>query len=233
MHDADPVRSSGWSVALQVLVSIVIAFVLVAGPRVETLWGRVLERLVVLNKPRPAAERSPAVERSPAETKRPQAPQPAVPVSFAPQKPPAPSAAPAASPAAPVQPVPPAQVLPKPKASPARPVTGEKPKLVVVARRPYAPVLTEPKSDPRPAFAALMQEGYELYRSGWYGPAMGRFKAAAQIMPSSVTAHLWTGRAGLKAGRTAEARRALEQVIVLAPGSDAAREARALLGSYE
>ena len=221
MHDADPVRSSGWSVALQVLVSIVIAFVLIAGPQVETLWGRVRERLVELNKPRPAAERPPAVERSPAETKRPQAPQPAV--TVAPQKPPAPSAAPVASPA-PVQ--------PKPKASPARPVTRENPK-PVVARRPYAPVLTEPKSDPRPAFAALMQEGYELYRSGWYGPAMGRFKAAAQIMPSSVTAHLWTGRAGLKAGRTTEARRALEQVIVLAPGSEAAREARTLLGPSE
>ena len=223
MHDADPVRSSGWSVALQVLVSIVIAFVLIAGPQVETLWGRVRERLVELNKPRPAAERPPAVERSPAETKKPQAPQPAV--TVAPQKPPAPSAAPAASPAASVQ--------PKPKASPARPATRETPKPVVVARRPYAPVLTEPKSNPRPAFAALMQEGYELYRSGWYGPAMGRFKAAAQIMPSSVTAYLWMGRSGLKAGRTAEARRALEQVIVLAPGGEAAREARTLLGISE
>ena len=217
MHDADPVRSSGWSVALQVLVSIVIAFVLIAGPQVETLWGRVRERLVVLNKPRPAAERSPA------ETKKPQAPQPAV--TVAPQKPPAPSAAPAASAAAPVQ--------PKPKASPARPATRENPKPVVVARRPFAPVLTEPKSDPRPAFAALMQEGYELYRSGWYGPAMGRFKAATQIMPSSVPAYLWMGRSGLKASRTAEARRALEQVIVLAPGSEAAREARTLLGTSE
>jgi TolA-binding protein len=231
MHDADPVRSSGWSVALQVLVSIVIAFVLIAGPQVETLWGRVRERLVELNKPRPAAERPPAVERSPAETKRPQAPQPAV--TVAPQKAPAPSAAPVASQTAPVQPVPPAQVQPKPKASPAGPATRERPKPVVVARRPYAPVLTEPKSDPRPAFAALMQEGYELYRSGWYGPAMGRFKAATQIMPSSVPAYLWMGRSGLKAGRTAEARRALEQVIVLAPGSEAAREARTLLGTSE
>jgi len=208
MHEADPVRSSGWSVALQVLVSIVIAFVLIAGPQVETLWGRVRERLVELNKPRPAAERPPAVERSPAETKKPRAPQPAVPV-------------------------PPAQVQPKPKASPARPATREIPKPVVVARRPYAPVLTEPKSNPRPAFAALMQDGYELYRSGWYGPAMGRFKAATQIMPSSVTAYLWMGRSGLRAGRTAEARRALEQVIVLAPGGEAAREARTLLGTSE
>lgn len=231
MHDADPVRSSGWSVALQVLVSIVIAFVLIAGPQVETLWGRVRERLVELNKSRPAAP--PTVERSPAEAKRPQAPQPAVPVPFVPQKSPASSAAPAASPAAPVQPVPPAQVQPKPRASPAPPATRENPKPVVATRRPYAPVLTEPKSDPRPAFAALMQEGYELYRSGWYGPAMGRFKAATQIRPSSVPAYLWMGRSGLKAGRTAEARRALEQVIVLAPGSEAAREARTMLGTSE
>jgi TolA-binding protein len=138
-------------------------------------------------------------------------------VTFAPQK----------------APVLPAQVQPKPKASPARPATRETPKPVVVARRPYAPVLTEPKSNPRPAFAALMQDGYELYRSGWYGPAMGRFKAATQIMPSSVTAYLWMGRSGLRAGRTAEARRALEQVIVLAPGGEAAREARTLLGTSE
>ena len=57
MHDTDPVRSSGWSVALQVLVSIVIAFVLVAGPQAETLLGQVRERLVEFNKPRPTAER--------------------------------------------------------------------------------------------------------------------------------------------------------------------------------
>jgi hypothetical protein len=41
--------------------------------------------------------------------------------------------------------------------------------------------------------------------------------------------HLWIGRAAIKAGRLAEARRALERVIVLAPGTDAAREAQALL----
>lgn len=109
----------------------------------------------------------------------------------------------------------------------------ENPKPAVAVRRPYAPVLTEPKVDPRPAFAVLMQEGYELYRAGWYGPAMGRFKAASMIMPGSVTAFLWTGRAGLKAGRTAEARRALERVMVLAPGSEAAREAKALLGTFD
>lgn len=228
MHETDPVRSSGWSVALQVLVSIVIAFVLIAGPQVETLWGRVRERLVEFNKPRPAAERPQAVERSPAESKKPQ--QPVVPVSVAPQRPPVPVTAVSPVPIQPVAPASPAQVQPRPSASP-RTLAKEKAKPVVVARRPFAPVLTEPKTDPRPMFAALMQEGYELYRAGWFGPAMGRFKAASQIMPSSVTAHLWTGRAGLKAGRAAEARRALEQVIVLAPASEAAREARTLLGA--
>ena len=46
MHDTGPIRTSGWSVALQVLVSIAIAFLLIAGPQVETLWGRVRDRLV-------------------------------------------------------------------------------------------------------------------------------------------------------------------------------------------
>jgi TolA-binding protein len=173
----------------------------------------VRDRLVEFNKSRPAAERPPAA-------KRPQAidPSPAAPVTAA-----------SPAPVHPGGPAPRAQLQPKPVASPRR-LPREKAKAAVVTRKSFAPVLNEPKVDTRPRFATLMQEGYDLYRGGWYGPAMGRFKAASQLMPSSVTAHLWTGRAGLKAGRTAEARRALEQVIVLAPASEAAREARTLLG---
>jgi len=235
MHAGEPGRTPGWSVALQVLVAIVIAFVLIAGPQVEILWGRVRERLVVLGKPPSTTERSPVADRSASETRKPQAAQPAVPVVFAPKPGPAgsPAARPTASSPRTVQPVPPAQAQPRPNPSPVRPVVKGNPRPVLSVRKPYAPVLTEPKVDPRPTFAALMQEGYELYRGGWYGPAMGRFKAASVIMPGSVTALLWTGRAGLKAGRIAEARRALEQVIALAPGSEAAREARALLGAFD
>jgi hypothetical protein len=42
-------------------------------------------------------------------------------------------------------------------------------------------------------------------------------------------AYLWIGRAAFKGGRFAEARRALERVVELAPGTEAAREAQRLL----
>jgi tetratricopeptide (TPR) repeat protein len=93
-------------------------------------------------------------------------------------------------------------------------------------------VLLEPaaaKPDARKQYEALMQQGFQLYRSGWYGPAMGRFRQATSVVPKSAYAHLWIGRAGIKAGRYAEAREALERVIELAPASDVARQARALL----
>lgn len=86
-----------------------------------------------------------------------------------------------------------------------------------------------PAPDPKVHFAGLMRQGVELYQGGWYGPAMARFRRATAVMPGSSSAHLWLGRAAIKAGRYAEARRALEQVIALAPGSPAAREAQALL----
>jgi hypothetical protein len=210
MPSGEPGRTSGWALALQAVAAVVIAFVLIAGPQVETLWGQVRATLVALSQPRPTA--------TPGAQPRPVDPAPPKPAKAQPVQ---------------IQPVrtQPARTQPAPKPSLARPAASSTP--VATPRRPYAPVLTEPKTDPRPTFAALMQDGYELYRAGWYGPAMGRFKAASVIMPGSVTAFLWTGRAGLKAGRTAEARRALERVIALAPGSEAAREAKALLGTYE
>ncbi len=86
-----------------------------------------------------------------------------------------------------------------------------------------------PAPDAKAHFAGLMRQGVELYQGGWYGPAMARFRRATAVMPGSSSAHLWLGRAAIKAGRYAEARRALQQVIALAPGSPAAREAQALL----
>lgn len=68
-----------------------------------------------------------------------------------------------------------------------------------------------------------------MYQTGWYGPAMGRFKQAALVMPSSPSPLLWQARAALKIKRYDVARDALERVITVAPGSDAAREARAML----
>ncbi len=85
-----------------------------------------------------------------------------------------------------------------------------------------------PQANPKTYYETLMRQGVELYHSGWYGPAMARFRQASSVMPS-ITAHLWIGRAAIKAGRHAEARVALERVIALAPDSEMAREARALL----
>jgi Flp pilus assembly protein TadD len=75
----------------------------------------------------------------------------------------------------------------------------------------------------------MMRDGYRLYQTGWYGPAMARFKEAARVSPDSASVQLWYGRSAMRAGRPAEARAALERVVALAPSSDAAREARSLI----
>jgi len=119
----------------------------------------------------------------------------------------------------------------RPKVAPA-PAPAVKPKRAATPRVAYSPVLLEePRSKPdaRKQYEAFMQQGFQLYRSGWYGPAMGRFRQATSVLPKSAYAHLWIGRAGIKAGRHAEARDALERVIELAPTSEVARQARVLL----
>ena len=78
-------------------------------------------------------------------------------------------------------------------------------------------------------FYALMDQGIRLYRAGWFGPSVGRFRQATAVMPTSPYAFLWLGRASLAAQRADDAREALQRVIVLAPDSQAAREASALL----
>jgi len=74
-----------------------------------------------------------------------------------------------------------------------------------------------------------MDQGIALYRSGWYGPALARFRQAAALRPTSPYAHLWVGRAAVAAQRYDEAREALERVVALAPGTPQAKEAEALL----
>ncbi len=86
---------------------------------------------------------------------------------------------------------------------------------------------------PQQYFDSLMRQGLQLYQSGWYGPAFGRFKQASLVMPSSPNPLVWEARAAMKAGRYAEARQALERAIALAPASPAAREARALLETFK
>jgi len=78
-------------------------------------------------------------------------------------------------------------------------------------------------------FYALMDQGIRLYRAGWFGPSVGRFRQATAVTPTSPYAFLWLGRANLAAYRPDDAREALQRVIVLAPDSQAAREASALL----
>ena len=78
-------------------------------------------------------------------------------------------------------------------------------------------------------FYALMDQGIRLYRAGWFGPSVGRFRQATAVTPTSPYAFLWLGRASLAAHRLDAAREALQRVIVLAPDSRAAREASALL----
>ncbi len=101
-----------------------------------------------------------------------------------------------------------------------------------VSRGP-APHVATPRSaeEGRPwaRLTALMRDGIRLHHEGWYGPATARFREAVAVMPDYLRAYLWLGRAGLKAGRYDEARRALEQVIVLDPQSVAAQEAKTLL----
>ncbi len=121
-------------------------------------------------------------------------------------------------------PVPVAQVAPRRVPASPRPTPG-----LIPAPAPAAPALSGPRATTRQAhYEALMARGLELYRGGWYGPAMGQFKQAAAVMPTP-QAYLWIGRAAFKGGRLAEARRALERVLELAPGTEVARQAQMLL----
>lgn len=78
-------------------------------------------------------------------------------------------------------------------------------------------------------YLRLMGDGHRLYQSGWYGPAMGRFRQGAAVKPQSQNAHLWIARSAMRTGRYDVARAAAERAIAIAPNNDAAREARALL----
>jgi tetratricopeptide (TPR) repeat protein len=91
-----------------------------------------------------------------------------------------------------------------------------------------AQILLDTRIPIKDQYDAHLRKGIELYQSGWYGPAVGRFRRAAGITPTA-TAYLWIGRSAIRAGRHDEARIALERAIALAPESAAAKEANALL----
>jgi len=113
-------------------------------------------------------------------------------------------------------------------------ITVRLPQPVVAQKPPTAAPTAAPVSPPtamnrREHFEGLLAQGVDLYRSGWYGPAAARFRQAIIVMPDSPRGYLWLARASFKAGRYQEARRALEKVIAMAPGSESAREAQKLL----
>lgn len=107
-----------------------------------------------------------------------------------------------------------AQAPPRPRPAPT-PVPTPAPTTTVVNTRAH--------------YDGLMAQGVELYRGGWFGPSMARFRAASAVRPDAPSPYLWYARAAFRVGRTAEARHALEKVIALAPTSAAAREAQLLL----
>lgn len=203
------------------IAAMTMAFLL-AGPRgVDALAGLVRQYLHLPRQPAPVS----SVLVSAQSAASPVAPTPNM-------RPAPPTVAPKP---APLKPAPPrAAMTAAPRNAPptAQKVPARVPAARPLSRRPApTPVAqaTVPLLSPQQYLARLMREGHQLYHAGWYGPATARFKEAARVSPGSPSVHLWYGRSALRMGRTAEARAALERAIALAPSSDAAREARALL----
>lgn len=119
---------------------------------------------------------------------------------------------------------PPAKPAPKIIITVTKPAPGTKP-----APKPAQVQPARPVKSANPAYDALIRDGLKNYQKGWYGPALARFRAAAQLSPSEWEAYLWIGRAALKARRLGEAREALERVLALDPNGAGGREARLLL----
>ncbi|MGH2405580.1 MAG: hypothetical protein ACRDGN_14135 [bacterium] len=200
-----------WSAVLQIAVAVAVGTALVAGPQLWAFGDRLKgdwHRWSSDQWPRPVAS---------------------------PVKPPARSTRPARPTVIPVVPVTDPAVKAAARKAVAQPVARPTPSKPKVKPRPQvartaisAPVLLEPAKDPKTYYEMCMKQGSDLYQAGWYGPAIGRFRLAAAIIPSP-SAYLWIGRSAIRAGRPFEARSALERTIALAPDSAAAREAHALL----
>ncbi len=232
------------------------ALLLVGGPRVLSAGATVVSRLQLrapaVHAPPDYPEdfiATPAPTIPPPRTPAPPAGAPAAVTEVPPEKPPRPSSpeevaagmrqaaltrrtappSPAITPTpparSPLTPPPLAQAVPIPTSTPT-------PIPTVAAATPRAADSTTSvpaETSRRKHFTALLDQGVALYRLGWYGPALARFRRAAVVMPDSPSAYLWVGRAAMRAERPQEAREALERVIVLAPSSQAAREAAILL----
>lgn len=206
--------SVGWRAILEISLFAVAATVLVTGVDL-TAVRRALARLPGPSVAQPRSARAPAPQ--------PEASPRRATVQKAPR---ARAISPAASPAAKKR----TQAAPARLPAPSRPA--------VAVPRPST-LVEEPAAAPSPSaevsrlqhFYALMDKGIALYNEGWYGPAVGRFRQAAAIVPKSPYVYLWWGRAAVAAGRPEEARDALERAIALAPGTEVARKALLLLQS--
>lgn len=207
-----------WSAVLQIVAAVAVGTALVAGPQLWAFGERLKDdwrRWSTDQWPREAAP----VPKAPPRTTRPV-------VISAPVSDPAVKAATNRTPLRSVA----QTTAAKPDAKPTK-VSRVKPRSTETrsaSTTPVAPVLREPRRDPKAGHEMYMKQGVELYQAGWYGPAIGRFRLAAALVPSPTT-YLWIGRAAIRAGRPFEARTALERTIALAPDSAAAREAHTLL----
>ncbi len=207
-----------WSAALQIAAAVAVGTALVAGPQLWAFGERLKadwRRWSTDQWPKSTAPAS----KAPAATRRPA-------VISAPVSDPAVKAAATKTPPRPVAQATPVQPSPKQaKASRVKPRSLE---ARTTGTTSIAPVLREQRRNPKVGHEIYMKQGIELYQAGWYGPAIGRFRLAAALIPSPTT-YLWIGRAAIRAGRPFEARTALERTIALAPDSEAAREAHTLL----
>jgi hypothetical protein len=216
---------STWGLVVQFIAAVVVVAVLVAGPDLWEAGGRLKGYLQgsLIGRPSHAEPIGPLRVSPP--VKMPSKPTTA-PVVSAPVAP-ATSAPPAARPTA----------LPSPRDTGVKRSPTPRPAATPASKWRSASEVASaaaapPGMSPQQYFDSLMRQGLQLYQSGWYGPAFGRFKQASLVMPSSPNPLVWEARAAMKVGRYAEARQALERAVALAPASPAAREARALLETF-
>ncbi len=232
-----------WLLLLEFMGAAIVVAMLVAGPQIFEASGKLKDQVqrYLNHHSSPANPVSPLriappvkvpVNPPPVRTVSP----PRTPASAAvPAQMPVPTAAPVST-AEPPKPAtqqnavqPPRKIATRPQADSAAVVKGR----LIVASDNAAAAGVPSALSPQQYYDALMRQGYQLYQSGWYGPAMGRFRQAVLVMPSSPSPLLWQARSAMKVGRYGEARQALERAIALAPASDAAREARVMLDWFK
>ncbi|MBI5173802.1 MAG: retroviral-like aspartic protease family protein [Candidatus Obscuribacter sp.] len=84
---------------------------------------------------------------------------------------------------------------------------------------------------PLSAFAQGMDEGVKLFNSRNYEGAVKKFSALVQTQPNSADAYYYLGASCHRSGRTADARRYYDYIMVRFPGSKAAEYAKTAAAS--